>query len=109
MVPEIWSANRQNFLSFWTISLPFYPPNNPENQDFEYMKKMPVDIILHTCTINENYMIYGSRDMEHNRQNFFFSLWAIFCPFTPLTHEKSKFKKMRKTPGVIILHMCTKN
>ena len=37
------------------------PPNNQENQIFEKMKKMPRDIIrLHMCTINENYMIYGS-------------------------------------------------
>ena len=40
----------------------------------------------------------------------YFSFWAIFCPFTPITAQKSKFKKKEKTPGdIIILHMCTKN
>ena len=38
-----------------------YPPNNPENQSFEKMKKTPRDImILHKCTINDNHMMYGS-------------------------------------------------
>ena len=31
--------------------LPFYPPNNPKNQNFEKLKKNPRDIIiLHKCT-----------------------------------------------------------
>ena len=38
--------------------LPFYPLNNPKNENFEKMKKAPRDvIILHRCTINDNYMI----------------------------------------------------
>ena len=37
MVPEIWSA-KDNFLSFWTIFLPIYLPNNSENQNFEKKK-----------------------------------------------------------------------
>ena len=41
--------------------LPFYPHNNLENQNFEKMKKIPIDIIiLHMCTINENHMMHGS-------------------------------------------------
>ena len=40
---------------------PPLPPNNPENQIFEKMKKMPGDIIiLHICTIHDNQMMYGS-------------------------------------------------
>ena len=38
--------------------LSFYPPNDPENQNFLKLKKMPGDIIM--CTINEDHMIYGS-------------------------------------------------
>ena len=55
--------------------------------------------------------MYGSWDMKHDRQNFFFFIWAIFCPFTPLTAQKIKIKKKKKEmPGyIIILHMCTKN
>ena len=41
--------------------LPFYPPNNPENQTFEKMEKTPGDIIIsHKCTVNNNHMIYES-------------------------------------------------
>ena len=51
--------------------LPFYPTNNPDNQNFEKMKITPGDItILHMFTINDNHIMYGSWDMEYNRQNF---------------------------------------
>ena len=32
------------------------------------MKKIPGDIILHMCTKNYDQMIYGYRDMVHDRQ-----------------------------------------
>ena len=38
MVPEIWSMTDRNFVIL-DYFLPFYPPNNPENQNFEKMKK----------------------------------------------------------------------
>ena len=102
--------NRQNFLSFWTIFLHFYPANNPKNQTFEKMKKPPGDIItLDVCIINNNHMMHGSWDIEHNGQNFL-SFWTIFCPFSPLTTQKIKnLKKWKKKPGDIILHKCAKN
>ena len=41
---------------------------------------------------------------------FYFSFWAIFCSFTPLTTQKKLKKTKKKTPGdIIILHMCIKN
>ena len=44
------------------------------------------------------------------RCDCYFSFWAIFCPFTPLTCPKNEnFKKILKKPRDIILHMCTKN
>ena len=59
MVPEIWSAT-DNFCHFGPF-LPFYPTNNPKNQYFETMKKIPGDIImLHMCTINDKDMMYDS-------------------------------------------------
>ena len=58
-VPEI-----QGETSFFVILghfLPFDPPKNPKNQNFEKNKKKPGDIIiLHLCTINDNHMMYGS-------------------------------------------------
>ena len=76
------------------------------------MKKIPGDIIiLHKCTKNHDHMLHCSWDMAHVRYNYF-SFWAIFCSFTPLTAQKIKILKKwkKKTPGdIIILHMYTKN
>ena len=51
-------------------SLHFPPPNNPENQKFKTEKTHGDIIILHICTINDNNMMYGSWDMEHEGQDF---------------------------------------
>ena len=61
---------------------------DPENQNFEKMKKTLEDIIiLQMCTINDSHMIYDSWDMEYNGQNLpmeyhgqNLSFWTIFCP-----------------------------
>ena len=95
MVPEIWSVTES--LSFWTISLPFYPPNNSENQIFEKMKKKkkktPRDtIILHMYTINDNHVMHGSWDIKHDWENFYH-----FGPFFALfATQKIKFSKNEK-------------
>ena len=62
MVPEIWSMT-ETFSHFGPFFAFLLPPlsNNPENQNFEKMKRSPGDIvILHMCTINENHMRYHS-------------------------------------------------
>ena len=101
--------HRDNFLPFWTI-FALLPPNNPENQNFEKMKKMPGDIIiLHLCTINDNHMMYHSWDMECDRQKFlpFCTVFALLPANNP---ENEDFAKMKKMPGdIIILHLCTIN
>ena len=60
MVPEIWSTTDRIFCHFG----PFFallPHNNPENQNFEKMKKIPGDIIiLQMFTLYDNHMMYGS-------------------------------------------------
>ena len=74
-------------------SLPFYLPNNPENQNFEKMKNASRKIIiLHMYTKNHNHMMYAFWDTEYDRHNFL-SFWAIFCLFTPLLTPKTKFGK----------------
>ena len=58
MVPEISRATE--FFVILGRFLPFYPPNNPKNQNFEEVKTTPGDIIiLHKCTINDSHMMYG--------------------------------------------------
>ena len=65
--------NGHNFLSFWTVFLPFYPHNNPKNQNVEKLKKTPGDIIiLHNCTKNHDHILYCSWDMA--RKVLFFIL-----------------------------------
>ena len=108
---DVWllrfGAWQTEFFVILNYFLPFYFPNNQENQNFEKVKKMPVDIIiLHMCTINENHMMYVSWDMEHDRQKFFL-FWTIFCSFTPLTAEKIKIsKKLNKHLEISSFYTC---
>ena len=47
--------------------LPTVPPNNPKNQNFEKIKKKAWRYYhFHLRTTNDNHMMYGSWDMEHN-------------------------------------------
>ena len=88
----------------------FYSPNNLKNQHFKKMKKTHGNmIILHRCTINDNYIMcvskYGAWRTE------FLSFWAIFCPFNYLITRNVKILKLKKKThsDIIILHKCTKN
>ena len=54
--------------------LPFYPPMDPEDQNFEKMKKTLEDKIFQMFNINDSHMIYDFLDMDCNRQIFFFIL-----------------------------------
>ena len=90
--------------------LPFCPPLLLTAQKItiskkkKKMKNTPGDIIiLNNCTKNYDYRLFCSWDMACDRCNCYFSFWAIFCPFTPITAQK-----MKKTPRDIILHKCTK-
>ena len=78
-------CDRQSFFVILGHFLPFDPHNNPENQNFEKnekLKKLARDIIiLHLCTTNDDHMMYGSWDIECNRQNFcHFGLCFAFLP-----------------------------
>ena len=75
--------------------LPFPPTNDPENQNFENKKKIPWDILLQMCTINEDHMMYGSWNIRYDTHNFLL-FWTIFCPFTPWQPGKLKFWKIEK-------------
>ena len=78
MVPAIRSPADRIFCHCALFFAPF-PPVDPENQNFEKMKKTLENIIiLQMVTINDSHMIYGFSDMECNRQNF-----CHFGPFSP--------------------------
>ena len=87
MVPEINARQTQFFVILGHL-LPFKPLNNLENQNFEIWKNY-LEISLYTCLINEDHMIYGPRNMEHDRQNFSFIL-DYFLPFYSPTTRKIK-------------------
>ena len=62
---------RQFFLVIFGHFLPLFSPlpNNPENQNFEKMKKASGDvIILNLCNKKHNHMMYAYSDMECDRQ-----------------------------------------
>ena len=76
--------------------LPFDPPNNPKNQNFEKIKRCLEILSFYTCVPQMTIMMYGSWYIKHDRQNFL-SFWVIF-------------EKMEKAPeDTIILHKCTVN
>ena len=93
MLSETWSTTDRFFVTL-DYFLPFYPPNNPENHNFEKLKKMPGDIIiLHIYTINENHVMYVPEIRSATVRQNFLSVWVIFCPLTPLTTLKIKIWK----------------
>ena len=97
MVPGISTATDRSFLVVLGHFLHFYPPNSPKNQNFGKMEKTPGDIIiLHNCTKNHDHRLHCSWDVARDRCNCYFSFWAIFCHFTPVTVRKMKISKKWK-------------
>ena len=115
-VPGIWHVTDVTVtFSFWAIFCLFTPLTAQKIKMKDMKKKKNNNnsgdiFILHKCTKNHDYMLYCFWDMAHVC-NFYFSFWAIFCPFTPLTAQKIKIsKKWKQNPGdIIILHKYTKN
>ena len=89
-------CDRHNFLPFCTIFLPFYPPNNLKNQNFEKWKKYGGIITLHLRTTNDDHMMYGSWDMEHDRHNFLSLFGYVLLFYAPNNLENQNFEKMKK-------------
>ena len=52
-----WDMEWDRMFVIFDQFLPFHPPNNPQNQNFEKMKKASGGvIILHMCTKNQDHM-----------------------------------------------------
>ena len=110
-VPDIWRVTDVIIFHFG-LFFALLPLQQPKKWKFQKSEKNPGDIIiLHKYAKNHDYMLYCSWDMAHNTCNCYFSFWAIFCTFTPLTAQKIDIsKKKKKTPrDIIISHKCTKN
>ena len=83
-------CDRQNFLSFWAIFCPVSPLTNWKIKILK-LKKTPRDIIiLHICTINDNYDVwflrYGARQTE-----FFVILDCFLTFYAPMDSENQNF------------------
>ena len=91
--------------------LPFYPPKNPKNQNFEKQKFFLEILSFYTC-VPKITIIWSTVPKGHSETD------SIFCHFEPLfallPHPlpltipkikilKKKFKKMKKIPADIIL------
>ena len=96
------------YFSFWAIFYPF-TPNRSKNKNSRKRKKgleissfytIVRKIIIKCCTVPE---------ICHMADVTYFSFWAIFCRYPPNSLKNQNFKKMKKKPGDIILHMCPKN
>ena len=96
-IPEIRSKAGKSFCHFG----PFFallPTNDPENQNFEKIKKMPRDIILLYIHMYHKWRSYDTWFLKYKaQQTKFLVILGHFCPFTHLTTTKIKIlKKMKK-------------
>ena len=106
MIYSSWDIE-QNILKLVILGhfLPFYPPKNPQNQNFEKWKILLEISSFYTCVPKISHMIHGSWDMECDRQNVLL-LWTVFCPFTPLWTQKIKILKKWKKHLKISFYKC---
>ena len=115
--PEISSATDIISCHFGLLFV-LLPPNNPENQNFEKMKKTfgnitilnmstinenPGNIIiLHKCTKTHDHMLYCSWDMMHDRCNCYLFILSNFFPvYPPHSPKNENMKKLKKTDIII--------
>ena len=85
--------------------LPFYPPNNPKNQNFKKLKKTSgYIIILNMCTINDIHIWF----LRHQAQRIhFFVIMDHFLPFyLPNNHKIKILKKLKKHLEILSFHTC---
>ena len=92
-------CDRQNFLSFWTIFYPFTLITQKVIilKKWETITKKHEDIILQSCTINENLMMYGSWEIKHDWKNFC-HLGLFFAILPPNYSKNQNFEKLNKNP-----------
>ena len=91
MVPQTWSAKDRIFVILDHF-LPFYPKTTWKIKILKKWKNRDI-IILQKCTKNHDHMLHCSWDMACNRCSFYFSFWAIFCPFIDLTILQSNWPR----------------
>ena len=107
-VPEIWCMMDVIIFHFGPFFCTFTPLQAKKIKiKKKIKKKRPWDIIiLHKCAKNHDHMPHCYWDMVHDRWNYF-SFWAIFCHFTPLTAQKIKIlQKWKKSLAISSFYIC---
>ena len=75
---------------------PFTPLATQATKILKNYKKMPGDLILHTCTINDNQMMYCSWDIKHDRENFSVILSHFLSFYSTKNQKNLNFEKNEK-------------
>ena len=98
------------FLLFWAIFCPLTLLTTQKIIILKKWKKTPGDTItLHLCITNDDHIMYGSWDIEHDRHNFLL-FYNIFYPFTSLVTWNIKIlKKWKISQDIIVLLMSIIN
>ena len=91
-------CDRQNCVVILGHFWPFYLIDNPENQNFEKIKKKNTRRYHNFTQVYHKWQSYNVWFLRYEawQTEFFLSFWAIFCPFTPLTTQKIKILKKWK-------------
>ena len=91
-------CDRDNFLSFWAIFLPFKPLLTPKIKIWKkYFGK----------TLGHKQRSYDVWFLRYKAQRIFLSFWAIFYSLTPpLTTQKVILKKWNKLLEILSFYTC---
>ena len=100
------------FLPFY-LSPPPPPPMDPENQNFQNMKKTPEDIIiLQMCIINDSYVLFLRYGVQQTESFVIFNCFLLFYtpptppPTPPTTWKIIIFKNWEKSLEILSLYIC---
>ena len=86
-----------HFGPFFAFLQPLTALKNHNLKKMKKTKRTPRDIIiLPKCTKNHDHILYCFWDMASDRCNCYFLFWATFCPFTPLTAQKTRISQKWK-------------
>ena len=88
--PTFYDPKNQNFVKKWKNTWRYYP-------------------FIYTCVPYMKIILWYMDPKKQGATDRFLSFWAIFWSFSHLTTHKIKILKLKKTPGDIILHICTIN
>ena len=87
--------------------LPFYPTNNPKNQNFEKMKKSLEISPFYTSVPQIMIICYIVPEIWCMTDVICIFHFGLFFELLPQQPEKPQSKKMKKTPGDIYLERKT--